>query len=199
MLIPISLRTRLICMFIAMSIIVLTCSIGLLWHANQINRMFGQVVNKDMTLYKITQDLELALANQKGFLTYYFVDGNNKWLTALNQYREIFRNSLRQAMSFDLPMKQRETLNKIDTQYATYIVTKDAAIEKYRAGDPPISISDPHEKQRDVFFSLLELCRNFSQEQWLVIQEAEKEALAKSARMRTIAWLSISFLSASVF
>lgn len=191
MLIPISLRARLIGIFAAMTLIVLICSIGLLWNTYQVDAMLGRVVQKDLVLYKIAQDMELALANQKGFLTYYFVDGDAKWLDSLNNYREIFRNSLDRARPLILNTRQRSTLQKIDEQYSHYLKAKDTAIENYQKGATEQTISGPHEKQRDVFFSLLDQCRSFSQDQWQVIMTAEKDAVQRSGRLRLVAWSSI--------
>ncbi len=41
--------------------------------------------------------MELALANQKGLLTYYLVDGDVKWLKSLGEYRQVFYQIIEQA------------------------------------------------------------------------------------------------------
>ena len=120
-----------------------------------------------MVLYKAAQDMELALANQKGFLTYYFVDGDVKWFKSLGQYRQVFKQSLNLASTLELNIQQREILNLISQKYYNYVMEKDVAIENYKIHTVKESISSHHEKQRDVFFSLLELCRTFRQDQWL--------------------------------
>ena len=199
MLIPIRLRSRLTGIFCAMAFIVLACCGALLWNSHQVNTMLDRVVGKEITLYKITQDMELALANQKGFLTYYFVDGDGKWLDALARYRDVFQLSLDQAKGLDMGSGQLDLLDAIDDLYRTYIVAKDQAIRDYQRGVPQLNISGSHEAQRGVFFSLLDLCRTFSEEQWQVITQAEQQAIARSKTLRLLAWGSMAvFLTLSV-
>jgi hypothetical protein len=148
----------------AMTSIVLAGGVAMLWYTYQIDTILDTMVRKEMVLYKAAQDMELALANQKGFLTYYFVDGDVKWFKSLGQYRQIFKQSLDLASTLELNIQQREILNLISQEYYNYVMAKDVAIENYKINSVKESISSHHEKQRDVFFSLLELCRTFRQD-----------------------------------
>ncbi|RLC28544.1 MAG: histidine kinase, partial [Deltaproteobacteria bacterium] len=47
-----------------------------------------------MAAYQAAEALETALVNQKGFVSYYFLDGDPDWLRQLGEYRQIFRQSL---------------------------------------------------------------------------------------------------------
>ena len=176
---------------------VLAGAMGGLWGTRQTDRLLSSVVEKDLVLYQISQEMELALANQKGYLTYYFVDGNVKWLKSLGEYRKMFQQRFDQARSFDLNSQQKAVLDRIGENYGVYIETKDVAIEKYSSGKGgPGAISDLHEKQRDVFFTLLGLCREFHQQQWDLIKEAEAASLKRSARLRTLMYLLIPAFAA---
>lgn len=187
----ISLRTRLICIFTAMTVVVLVYSSCIVWGTYQVNATFGQVVKNDLILYRISQELELALANQKGFLTYFFVDGNSKWLESIDKYREIFKSNLEEAFELEMSVQQREMLKQIAAKYESYREAKDAAIDKYRQDPSPASISLPHEKQRDEFFTLLELCRTFSEIEWQEMLLAEKSGASRSGRLQIISYWSI--------
>lgn len=187
-----SLRSKIVYIFSAMAGIALAGGIGLLWYSYEIDKMLVTMVEKEVVLYKTAQDMELALANQKGFLTYYFVDGQAKWLKSLGQYREVFRQGLNRASSLNLTDEQRKTLGLISTEYATYIEAKDYVIEHYSRGDVQEHISFLHEKQRGEFFNLLDLCRRFSLEQWDVIQETEAKNNARSNILRMVAFGAIA-------
>jgi signal transduction histidine kinase len=140
----------------------------------------------------------LALANQKGFLTYFLFDGDWKWLKLLGQYREMFKNSLEQALALELNSEQQELLKRIATGYRSYIDDKDRAIESYKERTVDDGISPWHEKQRGEFFALLELCRGFSILQWQVVQQTKAQSDSRSAYLRRLAYVGIvTFLSLS--
>jgi len=181
-----TLRSKIIYIFSAIAAIALAGGIGLLCYSYQVDSMLVTMVEKELVLFKTAQEMELSLSNQKGFLTYYFVDGQGKWLKSLGQYREAFMQSLDRASSLDLRDGQKEILHKIKTEYLNYVELKDSAIDSYRKGSVPQNISVLHEKQRGVFFSLLDLCRGFSTEQWKVIQETEARNNARSKNLRTL-------------
>lgn len=165
----------------------------MLWYTYKIDNMLVTMVQKEIVLYKAAQEMELALANQKGFLTYYFVDGNDKWLQSLGKYREIFRKSLDKAYSLELNEEQQKHLAKISEEYKDYILAKDKAIEKYKHNVKNNNVSIIHGQQRSVFFSLLKLCRNFSLNQWLVMQETEHVNNLRSANLRIVTFGAVFF------
>ncbi len=184
-----SLRLKIIYIFSAMAATAVAGGICFLWYSYEIDAMLGTMVEKEVVLFKTAQDMELALANQKGFLTYYFVDGQVNWLKSLGQYREMFRQSLDRASSLDLSPDQRDILEKIKTQYATYVAAKDQVIDSYRRTNEQESISAVHERHRGLFFSLLDLCRGFTENQWRVIQETEVKNHCRSVTLR---WVGFS-------
>ena len=193
-----TLRLKIIYIFSAMAFIALASGIGFLWYSYKIDAMLVTMVEKEVVLFKTAQDMELALANQKGFLTYYFVDGQVKWLKSLGQYREMFRQSLIRASSLNLNQGQREILEKIKSQYDIYVDAKDRVIDNYKQSAVQESISLVHEQHRGIFFSLLELCRTFSQDQWGVIQKTEEKNHSRSAILRRLGFSGMAiFLSLS--
>lgn len=196
-----SLRTKITCIFIAMAIIVLAGGGSLFLYTYETDRSMRDIVNREIFLYKTVQDMELALANQKGFLTYYLVDGDVKWLATLGKYRQIFSQSLERAMSLQLSEKQHQALEVIADHYREYIVAKDLAIDNYKRGDHPPGISQPHERQRDRFFGLLGLCRNFSQLQWQAILQAEEHnsQYSKNMRMTVFTGLTVFVVLSALF
>ena len=165
----------------------------MLWYTYKIDNMLVTMVQKEIVLYKAAQEMELALANQKGFLTYYFVDGNDKWLQSLGKYREMFRKSLDKAYSLELNEEQQKHLAKISEEYKDYILAKNNAIENYKRSVKNDNVSIIHGQQRSVFFSLLKLCRNFSLNQWLVMQETEQVNNLRSANLRIVTFGAIFF------
>jgi len=174
--------------FIAMASVVLIGGAAMIWYAYQFDRMFETVISKELVLYKAAQDMELALANQKGFLTYYLVDGDAKWLNSLGEYRQIFKQSLLRAEATQLTDKQKNDIAQITSEYNEYIAAKDLAIQNYQQSDERLSVSAIHMRQRSNFFSLLERCRQFSNDQWQAIKNVEEASQRRSAHLRGAAF-----------
>jgi len=195
MLAALSLRTKIGGIFSIMAVIVIVGGASMLWYTHQIDTMLVAMVRKEFVLYKTAQDMELALASQKGLLTYYLVDGDSKWLKSLGQYRQKFYQIIDEAQRLELTSKQRQALEVIAEKYAAYAKAKDVAIENYRNNDFQGSISGLHEEQRDVFFRVLELCRAFSQDQWQVIIKAEEASNILSRNLRMVAFIAIAMFT----
>lgn len=195
MLSALSLRTRIVLIFSMMALVVGLGGGGMAWYTHQIDTMLVSMVQKEFVLYKTAQDMELALANQKGFLTYYLVDGDGKWLKSLGQYRQVFYQIIDQAESLELTAKQRRSIEVISDTYSAYVQTIDVAIENYERNYSQGSISSLHEKGRDVFFDLLGLCRDFSQDQWQVILNAEEASNFLSRNLRMVALIAIGMFT----
>ena len=169
MLAALSLRSKIGGIFSAMAIIVALGGWSMLWYTHQIDTMLVSMVNKDFVLYKTAQDMELALANQKGLLTYYLVDGDAKWLKSLGEYRQVFYQIIEEAQRLELTAQQRKALQVIADKYQLYAKAKDIAIDNYQRESFLGSISGLHEHQREAFFGVLGLCRAFSEDQLRVI------------------------------
>ena len=196
-----SLRGKIVAVFAAMMLLVMAGEVAILWYATHMNGLLATVVDKEFQLYRTAQDMELALANQKGLLTYYLVDGDGKWLQSLGQQREIFQRYLLAAGELRPGGEQEERLRVIADRFRDYAAAKDVAIAGYQKGPRPGSISTLHEKQREILFSLLEECRRFSVTQWRRIAAAQEEGARLTARLRLaqIGGLSLFFLLCAVF
>ena len=178
-----------------MAVILLIGGASMLYYTHQMDTMLVSMVEKEVVLYKTAQDMELALANQKGLLTYYLVDGDVKWLKSLGEYRQVFYQLIEQAKGLELTPKQRQSLEIISEKYDDYVQAKDISIENYKTNKLQGSISNLHEKQRYVFFAVLELCRAFSHDQWHVIVKAEKESEVLSRHLKMVVFIAIAIFT----
>lgn len=195
MLEALSLRARIGCIFSVMAAIVITGGASMLYYTHQMDTMLVAMVEKEFVLYKTAQDMELALANQKGLLTYYLVDGDVKWLKSLGEYRQVFYQIIDQAQKLELTPKQRQSLEVITEKYKAYVQFKDIAIENYKSKKWQGSISNLHKKRRVVFFTVLELCRAFSHDQWQVIVKAEGESKDLSRHLKVVVFIATSMFT----
>ena len=81
--------------FIALGTLVSITIVGavvMIWYTYKMEDLLATMIDNNLSAFEAAEELEIALINQKGFVTYYFQDGNPDWLRQLGEYREIFRN-----------------------------------------------------------------------------------------------------------
>jgi signal transduction histidine kinase len=159
----------------------------------------NKIVNEKIEIYRSAKNLETALSNQKGFLTYFFLDGDVSWLSELGEYREIFKNELADVKKIVSEKDQKKLINEIDKIYSKYINSKDKVIKNYRESDAE-KITSLHLKQRDMFFRLLRMCETFSNNQWKVVLNLKNELKEKTLSIKRLAVISVTaILTACIF
>jgi len=182
--------------FFLLSIIVFMTfiwSVTIVSYSVKTDMVLNRIVNEKIEIYKAAKNLESALSNQKGFLTYFFVDEDYKWLEELGKYMEIFRNELKSIKNIATDQNQLELINKIEKDYEDYIKTKDQAIGIYKSRIKE-SITEVHQKQREMFFGLLSNCEKFCSYQWDMVLSLKHELNSKSRNIRKITITSVFFL-----
>lgn len=155
------------------------------WYTYKIKAVFKEIIDQEITAYKAAQDMELALSNQKGFLTYYFIDEDPRWLRELGQYRQLFRQKWEEAYSLIQTVQQKDILDKIKVQYEEYIQEKDQVIQNYKLGNQA-RISQLHKKQRYMFFDILESCENYKKLQWERILQDRENSQKEAQRLQML-------------
>jgi len=147
--------------FLLLGVILLMGGVGI-WHASQYKRLVGHLVDQDIAALHAARGMQTALANHKGFATYYFLDGDPKWLEQLRQQRHDFQHWLGAAYKLDRARDLAPLLDQIKKQYENYIHSKDIVIALYKNG-----MREQGEKEhwavRAKFFELSELCKQFEQ------------------------------------
>ena len=166
-----------------------------IWYADQFNNMLNQVIVEDMAALHASREIETELANQKGFVTYYFLDGDPKWLNELAVHRRAFMNGLQRAYDADTNSEHRLLLDQIQTKYKKYINDKDMVIELYKAGDRRAG-ETLHWKVREGFFELNDLCIKYMHANELNIKEVQEIG---HIRLKRISAAAVVFMTASLF
>jgi signal transduction histidine kinase len=147
-----------------LSALVLLSVIGggvMIWYTYRIETMLTDITEKHLASFEAAESLEKALVNQKGFVSYYFIDGDPDWLRQLGEYRQIFKTCMADARRLSGDDAGRlETLSAIDTEYESYIRQKDRVIELYQSGQVEEG-KVLHQTVRASFFKILDLCEAF--------------------------------------
>ena len=99
----ISLRTRIYLILVGLVLITLMGGIVMTSYTYRMETLLNSIISKYLSAFQTAEALEIALVNQKGFVSYYFIDADPDWLRQLGEYRQIFkeRYTFFQCMQFN--------------------------------------------------------------------------------------------------
>ncbi len=193
----ISLRVRIYTILAALVFITFAGGVVMVWYTYRMEGLLTSVIAKNLAAFQAAAALEAALVKQKGFVSYYFLDGDPDWLRQLGEYRQIFRERLKVAYSLAENERQKAALRSIEVEYTEYISTKNRVIAFYKAGRQKIG-ARLHGEVRDQFFGILSFCEEFkkihSDKIFQLRQQSRKQAL--KLRVIAVAALVVEFFLA---
>ncbi len=193
----IGLRTRVYLILCILLFITITGGIITVWYTFRIDSLLNSVLNTHLASYQVAESLEKALINQKGFVSYYFMDGDPEWLRELGEHRQIFKERLATALAISENTKEeRRLVEEIDSEYNNYITIKDQVISHYTSGQRETG-SELHKQARALYFQLLNLCEEYKQLHVQKIQNIKSKSYSQSVKLRwmAIAGVMVVFLS----
>jgi len=158
----------------------------MVWYTYRIEGLLTSVIDKNLAAYQAAQELETALVNQKGFVSYYFLDSDPEWLRKLGEYRQIFKQRLNHVRMLVDSEEQKKTVDLISLEYKQYIIAKDQVIALYKAGEY-VTGAKLHKKVRKRFFTILDLCGQYKRIHTKCIIQAKNESSFRAENLRIIA------------
>jgi signal transduction histidine kinase len=168
-----TLRGRIFILIAALVIITLGGGLVTMWYILRVNSIMHSVIDRGIPGLQAAEELETALAMQKGFLTYYSMTGEAQWLNRLQEYTRKFEGLLKKADELNYAGVAKDVLNQIGSEYANMRHTRDKVIELYQAGDRSAA-TNLHWDARAQFSAVFELCEKY--------KKAHEQEIA---RMRT--------------
>ena len=191
----INLRVRIYVILIALVMITMAGGIVTVWYTYQMEHLLAAVTEKDLAAFQTAEALVVALANQKGFVSYYFIESDAKWLRQLGEFRQIFKERLNDALQLAETEREKKALSQIEDEYSRYIAVKDRVIGFYQEGRREAGIV-LHRQARDLFFTVLGLCEKYKDIHTERIVQAKSASQDQAAQLRIIAAtaVSISFI-----
>lgn len=162
----------------------------MIWHASRIHSIFTHLIEKDMVIHQVVDTLVAAMANQKGFVSYYLIDGNLDWLKQLEKYRLDFEEYLNKVKEYSLSKSDREAIDRIEFEYKGYIAAKNQVIARYKAGDKAAG-AKLHQDVRRLFFKILQQCEDFRNIHFEKIDLARDASRIQAKNVRFIAWITM--------
>ena len=182
----ISLRSRILLNIIALLIITIMGALVMVGYTYRMEGLLNRIIDKYMMGLQAAQSMEIALVDQKGFASYYLLDGNPDWLTQMEKYRHIFENKLEETRRLATTAEEKKALELIASEYDKYIFTKDQVVNYYKSGDREKGIK-LHERVRNHFFVILkhsEDCKALFRKKTLNVKQ---ESLSQAKKLRIIA------------
>lgn len=187
----ISLRVRIYVILIALVMITMAGGIVTVWYTYQMEHLLTAVTVKDLSAFQTAEALVVALANQKGFVSYYFIEGDPEWLRQLGEYRQIFKELLNNALQLAETDREKNAISRIKDQYSHYIAVKDRVIGFYQEGRRETG-TVLHGQARDLFFTVLKLCEKYKDIHKERIVQTKSASQDQAARLRFIAATAVS-------
>ena len=170
-----TLRTRAYLLLSALVLVTFGGGSVMVWYTYRMQNILGNIIDRNMEAFRSAGALQVALINQKGFLSYYFLDGDPDWLRQLGEYRQAFKERLSVARGFVETDRQRETLDRLESEYVQYTAIKDRVISYYTEGDRAAG-AELHKKIRHRFFDLLNLCEEYKKLHTARIEELREKS-----------------------
>ena len=182
---------------IIVSLVLITCAGGAVtvWYTYRIEGVFGNIIDKNIKAFRIVEELETALVNQKGFVTYFLLDSDPDWLRQLGEYRQIFKERIKEANDLVRTKEEKRTLELLEGEYKKYISLKDRVIVFYKNGNKDAG-SVLHKDSRRHFFKSLELSEKFKDLYIERVSKVKEQSLAQAKKLRLIAATAIFFVAA---
>jgi len=187
----ISLRSRIFLSLFTLAVIVLGGGLVMIWYTYKIEAIFSKIIDQEVATLQLVEALELDLANQKGLVSYYFLDEDPKWLDQLSYYRQSFKLKLEKSQQNILSEFDREYLDKIEKEYNEYVKIKDQIIELFHNHKKGESIK-ANQKARVQFFKIMELLNQYKNIVEARINSTQSESKTQAEHLRIIAVTAMS-------
>ena len=155
-----SLSTRIFFNVSLLLLVTVGMGITTIGFAGRFDDMLQEISQEGIALVQASREMTTELANQKGFVTYFFLDGDQKWLKELATHRKKFNEWLEKTYEVKHNPEQEKLREEIKTRYNDYVMNKDRVIALYQAGQKKEG-ETLHWQVRDKYFKLYELCRTY--------------------------------------
>lgn len=175
----INLQTRILLIVAMLTLITIGGGLVMLYYSYQTNLFFREVVDENLAALQASDRLETSLVMQKGYLTYFFLDGDDKWLRELRTHQEGFENWLDKARNCSRTDDERRLLNQIEADYMRLTALREQTIRLYKSGKKQEGY-EIHQRARSNFHDITEQARLFRKNHEKDISEARREIAVRA-------------------
>lgn len=186
----ISLRFRIYVLLSAIVLITFFGGMVMIWYTYKIDALLKSLITENLSAFQTAEDLKTSLISQKGFVSYYFLDGDPDWLRQLGEYRQVFKERLAAAKKSVQSDLEKVALERMEGEYRQYIALKDQVISHYREGQRETGAA-LHSRVRGHFFETLALLREYIDIHSERISREMRESHAQARQLRVVALLAM--------
>ncbi|MBU8849069.1 MAG: MCP four helix bundle domain-containing protein [Desulfobacterales bacterium] len=165
-------------------------AILMVWYTYKTEKIFTDIIDKNIVIYQSAEALGTSLVNQKGFVSYYLLDHDPAWLDELNRYRILFKENLVTVKSLVEEPWEKDAVAQVESKYKDYVTARDNVIELYKSSEYDKG-STLHKDVRQDFFEILKICEQFKLFHKNKIEDAIKTSHKESNHLRYIALMAI--------
>jgi signal transduction histidine kinase len=185
-----SLRARVLVLLIALVLTTIGGGLVALWHNVAMDSLLTSLIDQNVASYHAAEELENSLLQQKGFLTYYFLDGNPDWLKEIDRYNLGFEEWLEKARKSAYTEPMKEIIGQIDSLYHRYVIGREQVISLYREGRREEG-AQLHWKVRQQYVEILNLCQRYKLMHEYVISRVRTESQARARFINAFALVAM--------
>jgi len=186
------LRHKLFLLLVVVGAISLSGGIVTIWYTFQMQNLLTALLEKNLVAFQAAAAMETALVNQKGFVTYYYLDGNPEWLKQFDAYRLLFKKRLQEARLLAQGEPQKNAIQEIEREYDAYMRTKDQVITLYKRGDREKG-ARLHQAVRMEFEKILARCEDYRDFQITGIHRIQEKKSSEARKLRYITLVAVTF------
>ena len=186
-----NLKTRIYLALAVLLAISLTGGLIMIWYTYQTERLLVVINEENLNAYQSAEALAISLVNQKGFVSYYFMDGDPDWLRQLGEYRQIFKERLKEARYYADAQNEKNILETIANEYRLYLKAQDIVISHYEAGELEAG-AELHPEVRKRFFKILELCGTYRDSYSKKIEHLQIQSQRQQKQLRYVVGFAMS-------
>jgi signal transduction histidine kinase len=187
----VGLRARVFSVLAAVLLVTIAGGAVMIWYTYQMEDLVGEVMERDVAALERAEDLALELSMQKGYVSYYFMTGDEKWLAELEAQRRKFAEVLGRVREGASEEKEKAILSELEREYQEYIQAKDKVIALYKQGKRERGAA-LHVEVRATFFRILDLCSEFKALHQMKIQSLLARSRSEARQLRLIAGAAMS-------
>ncbi|MBF0200729.1 MAG: histidine kinase [Desulfamplus sp.] len=162
----------------------------MVWYTYKIERIFRDIISRNVSIFQVSEALGTALVNQKGFVSYYLMDKNQSWIVQLRVYRNLFNENLQKLKGLLMETWEYEQISEIEQKYRVYIAEKDEVIAFYSAHGGR-EVVEQHHKVRHYFFEIMSMLEVFKEHHKKKIDNAIDMSRIEANRLRYIALMGV--------
>lgn len=142
-----------------------------LWYTFSTQKLYKTELSSGIESLIAAQELETALIMQKGYTTYFFLDGDLQWLESLKAHHQAFVKGMDQAEKASSTDHEHRILEKIAEAYLEFSVQRKVVIQLYKDGNDKAGASK-HWEIRKQFQAIYTLCEEYKDLQRSQIEAA---------------------------